>query len=285
MPIDVEVMIVSYGSVDEVADCLRSIALLVPDAAVALREHHPDRDRYRRLEEVATASPLTVRLEHDPTNPGFGAGCNALAASSLATWHLFLNPDAQVLAWPWVDDAPAAPRIIGPDFTADGTDHAGRSYRIRDEIARSWLRRPGPPPDGIGFVSGAALMVDRDTFRRLDGFDEGYFLFYEDIDLCLRANALGVPTVIDRRWRVAHARSHSTRERFDRALMWSYDSGCRFHETHGSPRRGYQLYVAVDAVARAVLHGVRGRRTERDAYAALARRAISDCVRRGRSRP
>ena len=202
-----------------------------------------------------------------------------------ATWFLFLNPDARVVTWPWDTESPDAPAVIGPAFTADAGDHTGRSYRIRDEIARSWLRRPGPPPDGAGFVSGAALLVDRETFGRLDGFDEGYFLFYEDIDLCLRANDLGTPTRIEPRWRVEHTRSHSTRERFDQALQWSYDSGCRFHGAHGGPVRGYQLYVAVDALGRAAVHGLRGRKNERAAYIALARRAVSDCVRRGRSRP
>jgi len=278
-------MIVSYASADDIATCLATIERLAPDARVALREHHPERASYERLQAVAAASNLTVRAEHDPTNPGFGAGCNALASGSSASWFLFLNPDTELVSWPWAARRPNPPKVIGPMFTKDATDHFGTSYRIRDEIARSWLRRPGRMPEGAGFVSGAALLIDADSFRRVDGFDPAYFLFYEDIDLCLRANHAGTPTAVEPRWQVAHRRAHSTKGRFAESLVWSYESGCRFHGAHGSPVSGYRAYIVADALARAAVHAVRGDADRSRAYRALARRAVSDCVRRGRSRP
>ena len=240
MPIDVEVLIVSYGSADDVTQCLASVERLVPDTPVAVREHHPDADAFATLVAVAQASGLDVRTEHDPTNPGFGAGCNALARTSSAEWLLFLNPDTELVTWPWSAAPPTAPAIIGPMFTDDAADHFGVSYRVRDEVARSWLRRPGRVPTGKGFVSGAALLVDAETFHRLDGFDEGYFLFYEDIDLCLRANEIGVPTVVEERWQVAHRRGRSTGRRFDQgrdgARLEAQGGLRRARATHGRSR-------------------------------------------------
>ncbi len=98
--------------------------------------------------------------------------------------------------------------------SGDPSRHYGVRYRIRDEIARSWLRRVAPRPNGSGFVSGAALLIARADFDRIGGFDEEYFLFYEDIDLCLRANAAGIGTFVDERFTVRHSGAHSTSAAF-----------------------------------------------------------------------
>lgn len=278
-------MIVSYGSAAVMTPCLRSVADTIPGARVAIREHAADAAECDRLRDVVAATGVAARIEHDPSNPGFGAGCNALARGSTAEWFLFLNPDAQVRAWPFALDPPAGPAVIGPRHASGGTDHRGRDYRIRDEIGRSWFRRSGREPDGRGFVSGAALLVDAGSFRAIDGFDEGYFLFYEDIDLCLRANEAGIPTRVEQGWSVQHDRGHSTRSRWGDALAWSYESACRFHSGRGSPVWAYRGYVAADALLRTGLHAARGDRSTAGAYAALARRAVSDSVRRRRSRP
>jgi GT2 family glycosyltransferase len=283
MPLDVEVMIVSFGSAPVLGRCLASVADRIDGARVAIREHSGVAD-LEALHGVADASSLTIRIEHDPTNPGFGAGCNALANGSTADWFLFLNPDAEIVAWHFDDVRPPSSTIIGPMFTADAPDHFGRHYRIRDEVLRSWLRRPGQVPDGTGFVSGAALLVDAEAFRSVGGFDENYFLFFQDIDLCLRANRVGIGTVVEPNWSVRHDRGHSTNARFREALVWSYESACLFHGRHGSPVWLYRWYVACDATARAAIHLVRRDESRRVAYTALAQRAVSDSVRGGRSR-
>lgn len=289
--LDVEVMIISYGSASVLVPCLRSIAETVPGARVAIREHAADQGERARLADVAREAGVAARIEHDPSNPGFAAGCNALAHASNATWFLFLNPDAQIRSWAFDDRPPTGRAVIGPQYTSDAKDHSGRSYRIRDEVGRSWFRRPGRLPEGRGFVSGAALLVDADSFRTIGGFDEGYFLFYEDIDFCLRANAAGIPTYVDQGWIVQHDRGHSTSERWDDALRWSYESACRFHASRGSPVWAYRCYVVADALLRAGMHLVRGDRSTASAYVSLARRAVNDSVRRrgsrsrGRDRP
>lgn len=283
MSIDVEVLIVSYGSAAAVERCLASIARAMPGASVAIREHSDDPGARRHIGEVAMSHAVQVRLDFDPSNPGFGAGCNALAASSAAEWLVFLNPDAEVVAWPWSAASPP-PRgiIVGAQVDGPGGPggHFGRRYRVLDEIARSWLRRRGQPPDGAGFVSGAAMLVDAHTFGAIGGFDSEYFLFYEDIDLCWRANRQGYGTYVAHGWVVMHSGGHSTRQQFGRAITWSYESACRFHASQGSSLAGYRIYVVADSLARWALHALRRTAGERAAYARLARRAASDLLRR-----
>jgi GT2 family glycosyltransferase len=273
--LDVDVLIVSYDSATVLGSCVERVLLAMPGAGLAFREQGSDPEAWQHLERLAAQHP-EIRLERDPTNPGFGAGCNALARGSNARWLMFLNPDATVIEWPGVADLPRA--VIGATMVDSGPDgdHAGRRYRIRDEVARSWFRRRGPAPAGLGFVSGAAMLVPADVFRHVGGFDERYFLFYEDIDLCERINSVGVPTLVSPAWRVRHQRAHSTSTRFGDSLQWSYESGCRFHGDRREPMWVYRLYVAADATARGIVHSARHDAVRRMGYLRLARRALTD---------
>jgi GT2 family glycosyltransferase len=280
----VEVLVVSYASDEVIERLLTSLATSLPDAPVAIREHAADAACLRALQKLAAGHTAPVRIEHDPTNPGFGAGCNALASTSAADFLVFLNPDTEIIAWPWSDATPP-PRasVVGPVMVDSGPpgEHYGRSYRVRDEIARSWLRRRPPLPNGEGYVSGAAMVIERATFQQLGGFDHDFFMFYEDIDLCLRANRAGYHTVVEPRWRVRHTRGHSTTKRFGEAINWSYESAVRFHRKHGSPIAAYRMYVAADSALRVLrCVAVRDRARATD-YRHLAKRAIRDVVRMG----
>lgn len=292
MSLDVEVLIVSYNSATVMDSCLRSIAELLPGARVSVREHGDDLAALDRLRLAASQHEPPIHVDHDPTNPGFGAGCNALANNANAEWLLFLNPDAELVTWPWntsgdtsADQPPRA--IIGPMMTESGPpgDHYGTTYTIVDEIRRSWLRRRGRPPGGQGFVSGAALLIPAEAFRSIGGFDERYFMFYEDIDLCLRANAAGTGTVVENDWRVHHQRGHSTKTRFGASLSWSYESACLFHAEHGSSVTIYRAYVVIDSVLRMALHLLWRNRNGWSGYANLARRSAKDIISWRERRP
>lgn len=273
----VEVCIVSYNSADVLAAALRSIEAHLPDATVAIREHGDDPEAIEQLVQIADASSIAVTVSVDSTNPGFGTGCNGLATTSTATWLLFLNPDAEILAWPWSDGSHTPPlAIVGPhmDGVGETERQSGLTYRIRDEVSRSWLRRSSVPTDGRGFVSGAALLIERQAFERLDGFDENYFMFYEDIDLCLRANELGIATLVEPMWRVRHSGGHATKGHFERSLVWSYESALRFHASRGSSTRLYRMYVAADGAMRSVLHLCLRHREQARAYRQLVTMAL-----------
>jgi GT2 family glycosyltransferase len=281
----VEILVVSYASDRVIERLLASLVTTLPTARVAIREHAADPSHVATLERLASRHTAPVRVEHDPSNPGFARGCNALARASTADFLVFLNPDTELVAWPWSEaEPPPAASVIGPVMVDSGPpgEHYGRSYRIRDEIARSWLRRQPLPPDGRGYVSGAAMLIERDAFQRLGGFDPGFFMYYEDIDLCLRANDAGYPTILEPSWAVRHARRHSTDQRFGTALAWSYESAARFHAKHGSPVRAYRTYVAADSALRALRSLARHEHEHANAYRSLARRAALDAVRSDR---
>jgi N-acetylglucosaminyl-diphospho-decaprenol L-rhamnosyltransferase len=193
----VGVVVVHFGPAEPTTRCLASIR---GDSSghqrqIVVVDNHGNLER----EELGA----DVRLVSCRDNPGFGAGANrgVAALDDGAEWAAFiiLNNDVE-LQDGFVDAAVAA---LGPGIGAAGGPvtnghadgelwYAGGEVRFltgtvrqdcSDELARQ--RRE------VGFIPGAAIAVSPDAWRDVGGFDASYFLYNEDIDLCLRLRRRG----------------------------------------------------------------------------------------------
>ena len=167
---------------------------------------------------AAQEPPVPVRLVRSATNSGFSGGHNQGIAAAAADFCLILNSDA-VLRPGFVramlaaaeaepDAGIFAPRIEHDDGTVQTSCfrfHGPFSELIR--VARTGLVTrllarhdvalgPEPDPAGIDWASGACLMFRRAMVQAIGPMDEGYFLYYEDAEYCLRARRAG--------WRLAY---------------------------------------------------------------------------------
>lgn len=166
-----------------------------------------------------------------PGNPGFGAANVAGVARARHPVTVLLNPDCVLL-----DDALArlaahagsgpaalhAPRLLGADGAVErsahplpGTVGALLPAVVHPPLLPRGLRERAEPwraelPRTVGWAIAACLAAPTDTLRGLGPFDPSHFLFHEDLDLCLRARAAGVPTVLHPGLRVRHLGGHST---------------------------------------------------------------------------
>ena len=202
----VDAVLVAYG---DPAPLRRAVLALAgePDVAVVVVDHDPDAGAAAALRGTA------ARIVTPPDNRGFGAGCNRGAFEGSAPLLLLLNPDARLepgaleaLRAALAADrriAVAAPRIEddagvlqhsqrrtpGPARTLAMALYLHRLWPGADELVRDAgaYARAGDPD----WVSGAALLVRRSAFDRVGGFDEGFFLYREDADLCRRLRAAG----------------------------------------------------------------------------------------------
>lgn len=180
-----------------------------------------------QVRRVATTLPPGVRLINSDTNRGFAGGCNLGAATAAGEpapdFLVFFNDDA-VAAPDWLrallDFAGGRPEagVIGSRLRfPDGAVQDAGGVLLRDGhpamVGRGW-----PEADEriafarrVDYVSAAAILVRREAFEAVGGFDEGYFpAYYEDADLCLRLAAAGwqswyLPTA-----EVVHAESASS---------------------------------------------------------------------------
>ena len=185
---DVSAVIVNFESGDALGDCIRSLR----EQPALMETIVVDNGSKDGSAAEALASFPDIVLVDPGRNLGFAGGANAGARVARGRLLLFLNPDTELL--------PAAVETLAAAFDSAGVGVAGPMLELDYLGARELgctidpigypvpLSRPRPPL----YVSGCALMTTRDLFAELGGFDERFFMFVEDVDLCWRTLLRGL---------------------------------------------------------------------------------------------
>ena len=210
----VSVIIPTFGQVDFTLRCLASIAEHPAAAAIEILVID---DASGDAGIVRLDAVRGIHLLRNETNLGFLRSCNRTAALAKGRFLFFLNNDTEVLAnWlaPLLDifasrpDAGAAGSML---LYPDGRLQEAGGIIWRDGSAWNFGRHEDPekPPytyvRRVDYCSGAALMVRRETFLAMGGFDERYVpAYYEDSDLCLRLREQGLATYYQPASRIVH---------------------------------------------------------------------------------
>lgn len=118
----------------------------------------------------------------------------------------------------------------------------------------------------VGWISGAILMVDREAFAEVGGFDERYFMFFEDVDLCHRLKKAGYRSVYIPEARALHQGGHSTRWRMAEMVKAHHTSAVLFLE--GLYPHRYQgplrMILKIGLAMRSALQQAKYRRRKKD---------------------
>jgi N-acetylglucosaminyl-diphospho-decaprenol L-rhamnosyltransferase len=196
------VIIVNYQSEHYLEKCLTS--LLVEKKARDEEIIIVNNDKKETLEKIRERFPLVKILEL-PENKGFGSACNWGAKNSQGELILFLNPDTEILvsldpiikAFEENTDVGAiGPKLLGENGKTQEWS-TGVEISLLDLIgnnlglSRSKRIWESPEVRETFWISGAALFVSRKIFFQAGGFDEAFFLYFEDNDLCHRIRKIG----------------------------------------------------------------------------------------------
>lgn len=183
-------------------------------------------------ESAEIAEGLGARVIRLPRNMGFSAANNVGASAATADCLLFVNPDVAVEesgARALARRALAERAIVAPQLlNADGS--AQENGRSEPYLYRKFLHFAGMAASRaeyeiladvdetkeVSWVIGAAVAIPRDIFDSIGRWDAGFFVYYEDSDLCLRARRHGVRTLVDGNVRWTHGWARATR----RTLSW-----------------------------------------------------------------
>jgi len=233
------ISIVSHGHGALLAQLLRDLGTVVRTPfQVVLTLNIPEPE----LAEFCVA-PYPLQLIRNPQPRGFGANHNAALRLAGPGTFCVINPDVRLTAdpFPALLAALADPRaaIVAPMIA----DAAGRieSNARRFPTPLSILRKAllgapaaeyefGSAPLAVDWVSGVFLVVGSQAYSQLGGFDERYFLYYEDVDLCARARALGHEVLLVPGAQAMHAARRDSHRKL-RYMRWHLASMGRFFLT------------------------------------------------------
>jgi N-acetylglucosaminyl-diphospho-decaprenol L-rhamnosyltransferase len=217
----VSAVIVNYRSAEHTVACVASLRACGVEDVVVVDNASGDDCR----ERLAVADPACVFLAME-RNRGYGAAANAGVVVAGAPVVLVCNPDLifeprAVAALGWAFDADVALGAVGPRIDRpDGTrypsarsfpsiiDAAGHGFvglvTTSNRFSRRYLRPDALDAGPVDWVSGACLAVRRSAFDAVGGFDEAFFMFMEDVDLCWRLGRAGWRVAYEPRARVTH---------------------------------------------------------------------------------
>jgi N-acetylglucosaminyl-diphospho-decaprenol L-rhamnosyltransferase len=234
----VAVVTVSYYSSEQLMPFLESIPSGTAHSVLVVNNALDDNE----VRSVVDAVP-GVRLVDAPRNLGYGGAMNlGVAESPESEWVLIANPDLTFTPDAIANLIAAAHRVdgaaaIGPViYTPAGEIYpsARRLPSLRNGIGHAlfspvWRRNPwtrayladreNPPRErAAGWLSGACMLVRRAAFEQVGGFDEKYFMYFEDVDLCARLGRAGGKIVYAPSAVVTHVGGHST-DRINRQMI------------------------------------------------------------------
>ena len=194
-----------------------------------------------------------IRTIHLPHNPGYGSAANAgiSALPDDVSWVVIANadtvvgPDAINNLLNAENDFPKTgvlgPAVITPSGDVYPSARAIPGVRIGIGHALLGVLWPSNPwtrqylgdyvageTRPAGWVSGSFMMVSRKAFESIRGFDEGYFMFFEDVDLCFRMKQEGWRSVYVPQASVTHIGGHSTARNMAEMVVAHHASARRF---------------------------------------------------------
>ena len=244
-----DAIIVNWNAGHQLLECIESFTTVAHDdvqlGSVIVVDNSSTDCSLQTLGGLREKPPL--KIIRNSENRGFAAACNQGAAGSTADFLLFLNPDTRLCAG--CLEGPAAL------FTTPGRQCVGivgiQLINAAGEVARSCARRPtGPAMIGqslgldrlfpsyfpphflsewrhdstrvVDQVMGAFFMIRRPLFEQLGGFDERFFVYFEDLDLAVRAHARGWTSVYLATAQAFHSGQGTTKAvKAHRLFYWS----------------------------------------------------------------
>ena len=209
---EVSIVIVTYHSADVIGSCLDSIRA---GGNVSREVFLVDNASGDGTAEIVRTKQPSVHLIANNTNRGFSAANNQAIPLCRGRYLFFLNPDAELTvgsletAVRYMDDSPrvglAGTKVVYPDGAMQET--ISRRYPGERHTKGELEGLQGP----IACVLGASMIARAELIRAIGGFDEDYFLYGEDQELCLRIRQQGFEIGYIEPAVVRHIGGHSER--------------------------------------------------------------------------
>lgn len=261
-------VIVNFNAGDELARCVASIE---HDTSAGTAEIVVV-DNGSTDGSLDTITSTSAQIVHSPGNIGYARGANLGIAVTRSAYVAVINPDVELdrgapASMCSALDADPRVGVVAPRIrNIDGTDYPSArevpgaftslAHLVLAPVwpSNPWSRRyrqehlqPGVARD-VDWLSGAAMWFRRDALDDVGGWDERYFMFLEDVDLCVRLRAAGWRVRYEPSGGVVHVGGVSRRSRPYRSIVDHHRSAYRYAAIHWKGVRRLLLPVAAVAL-------------------------------------
>jgi hypothetical protein len=254
----VTVSIVSHGHGQQVADLVRQVLREPKVALVVLTLNIAEPLNFLSVDRLAVI--------HNPTPKGFGTNHNAAFERCQTPYFCVLNPDI-VLSEPLIealvdclratDSGVSAPLVLSPSGAIEDSwrrfpTFSSLVHKAFGRDSTIWHQDPSSVQSNVsqrgGFpdwVAGMCMLFDSTAYRALGGFDEGFFLYYEDVDICARVWRSGQTVVACPSVSVVHDAQRASRHNW-RHMRWHATSMARYFFKYAwrLPKTGAKLHAS-----------------------------------------
>lgn len=262
-PVRVSIVIVNYRVPDHLRETLRSIYQAEQcETAEVIVVDNASGDQSQQWITEEFPSVLWIQLKH---NIGFGKACNVGVQNSRAPYVLLLNPDTMIgqntlsIAYTFMEANQnvglMGPKILNPDGTLQAACKRGFPTPAVSFYHFSGLSRLFPKsrrfgryhlsfldPDvssGVDAVSGSFMFLRRELFLEIGGFDEQFFLYGEDLDLCYRIHENGFAVWYHPETQIIHRKGKSSAKNLLRSRIAFYEAMVLFSRKYRHVHQGF----------------------------------------------
>lgn len=235
------IIIISFNTKKYILDCLESISKFLPKAKASFEVIVIDNGSSDGSPAAIKKQFPQVKLIESKDNLGFGKANNIAAKLASGKYLLFLNSDALI-----IDDSfkkvidyleknkkigIVGPKILLPDGSCQPASYGDEPSLFSLLWSKFKRKNEEPKKQGVGWVTGACLFIRRNLFKKLHGFDDQFFMYFEDIDLCMSAKKAGYKVVVYPDAKVMHLLGKSLKSNLERKKLY-WDSQKRFYQKH-----------------------------------------------------
>lgn len=270
---NLSVIIVSWNTRELLSDCLKS---LVPECPERTEIFVVDNASADGTVQLLRAQFPAVRVLANASNVGFAAANNQALRQAQGEFVLLLNPDTLVKrgaihalvqfmrAQPRA--GAAAPRLLNSDGSLQISCEPAPTLfsefwrlfhldRFQRRASYAPARWQSEEPQQVEVARGACLIVRRALFEQLGWFDEQFYIYSEEVDLCQRLREAGYEIYWLRRAQVVHFGGSSTRQASDLMFLKLYQAKVQYFRKHfgAGGALAYQLILLAAALGRLVV--------------------------------
>jgi GT2 family glycosyltransferase len=203
------IQIVNYKTKKYLPQLLKDIQTDVRNADISYEINILDNDSGDDLSDIKNAFSLpSIHFFSSEENKGFGAGHNLLALQAMGRFLLLLNPDIHFIE---TDTISRLLKHVSENFTVKVV---GPQLMTSDGAVQAWDHANLAGSKETAWVSGAVFLIEKNIFDLVGGFDENFFMYKEEEDLCLRIRQAKGRIVYDPKIKVMHLGTENKKEKY-----------------------------------------------------------------------